>query len=375
MVVNVGVAMAAAMLLGTGFVLQQHAAEQAPAAYFLRLRLLRDLLHRRQWLAGVAVMVGGQLLSAWTVGHMRLSFAEPLLATSLIFALVLAIPLSRQPLQRSEMLGALMLSAGVAALSLARTVKGPSASIGPSATWLAAVAVAAVALLFVRAGWRRRNSLRATLTATGAGLVFGISDALTRRTIEIFNAHPLTTLLTTWPAYSLLVSTLAGLWLMENSFNAAPLHCSLPAITAAEPVAGITLGITVFGDVIHINPGMLALQAAGLAALVAGVILVARAPVLRNLRPPLPALHVHPPSIHVRPPSLHVRHRDQASLPPERDEREGECAANVGVNGTPVRAAGRLQNGWDATARDLRTSFARLMRRQLRLSPSRRRAG
>jgi hypothetical protein len=63
------------------------------------------------------------------------------------------------------------------------------------------------------------------------------------------------------------------------------LRASLPAITAAEPVAGILLGVVVFGDVIHISPGLLALQAAGLVALVTGVILVARAPALSSLRP------------------------------------------------------------------------------------------
>jgi hypothetical protein len=40
----------------------------------------------------------------------------------------------------------------------------------------------------------------------------------------------------------------------------------------------------VFGDVIEISPGKLALQAAGLLALVVGVIMVARAPVLSHLR-------------------------------------------------------------------------------------------
>lgn len=73
---------------------------------------------------------------------------------------------------------------------------------------------------------------------------------------------------------------------MESSFNAAPLHASLPAITAAEPVAGMLLGVVVFGDVVHLSPGMLALQAAGIVALVAGVILVARAPALSQLSRP-----------------------------------------------------------------------------------------
>ena len=84
--------------------------------------------------------------------------------------------------------------------------------------------------------------------------------------------------------------------LMESAFNAAPLHASLPAITAAEPVAGMLLGVVVFGDVVHRSPGMLLLQGAGLAAMVLGVVLVARAPVLSRLSRPavLPRPHARP---------------------------------------------------------------------------------
>src|ERR1039458_6133129 len=90
--------------------------------------------------------------------------------------------------------------------------------------------------------------------------------------------HP-AALLTRWPAYSLIASTLAGLWLMQSAFNVAPLHTSLPGITAAEPVAGIVLGIVVFGDRIRVSPDLL-LEASGLIALLIGVILVARSPAL-----------------------------------------------------------------------------------------------
>ena len=81
-------------------------------------------------------------------------------------------------------------------------------------------------------------------------------------------------------------ASVAGFWLMESAFSAAPLHASLPAITAAEPVSGMLLGVVVFGDVIHVSAGMLLLQGAGLAALILGVILVARAPVLSRLGRP-----------------------------------------------------------------------------------------
>jgi drug/metabolite transporter (DMT)-like permease len=282
---NIAITLIAAMLAGTGFVLQQHAAEQAPQSYFLRLRLITTLLHRPRWLAGVAVMAAGQLLSAWAIGHIALSLAEPLLTSSLVFALALAVPLSGQRLRAAEMLGAVLLCAGVAALSLARSAGPPAESFGSFAAWPAAAGIAAVAGAFLVAGLRRTGQQRATLTGAAAGLIFGISDALTRQAVETLDNHSVLVLLTGWPVYALAVASLAGFWVMESAFSAAPLHASLPAITAAEPVAGILLGVVVFGDVVHVSPGMLALQAAGLAALVLGVVLVARAPVLSRLGP------------------------------------------------------------------------------------------
>jgi drug/metabolite transporter (DMT)-like permease len=281
----VALTLVAAMLLGTGWVLQQHAAAQAPSAYFLRLRLIADLLHRPRWLLGLAVMISGQLLSAWSVGHLDLTLYEPLLATSLIFALALAVPLSHQRLRVTEMLGAVILAGGVAALSLSRSPGTPSASFGSFSDWPAAAGIAVIAYCFIHAGHLRQGQARATLTGIGTGLVMGISDALTRRTVQILDAHSVARLLTAWPPYCLLAAALIGMWLMQNSFNAAPLHASLPGVTAAEPVSGILLGVVVFGDVIRISPGMLAVQAVGIAALVVGVIMVARAPVLGQLRP------------------------------------------------------------------------------------------
>ena len=71
---------------------------------------------------------------------------------------------------------------------------------------------------------------------------------------------------------------------MQNAFSAGPLHASLPTIAAGEPVAGIVLGIVVFGDRVQISPGMLAIEAGGIAALIVGVVLVARSSAFGGLR-------------------------------------------------------------------------------------------
>lgn len=280
----VGTALVAAMLNGFGFVLQQHAAQQERVAKFLHLSLIGKLIHNRRWLIGVAVVVAGNVLSAWTLGHLTLTVIEPLLTTNLLFALLLAVPLSGQALRRTEIIGALLLSAGVAALSVTRTVRAPSERFGSFSHWpVAACTIAVIALCLVQLGRRRSGLLRAALTGAASGLVLGIADALTRSSVQVLDGHHPLRLLSTWPGYATVAAAIVGWYLMQSAFSVAPLHASLPAITAAEPLSGMVLGVLVFGDVVHVSPWLLALQAAGVAAMIGGVVLVARAPVFREL--------------------------------------------------------------------------------------------
>src|SRR3954454_10391012 len=175
----------AAALLGTSFVVPQGAAQRVPADEFLRLRLVADLLRQPRWLAGVGTMICGQLLSAWVIGHIILAVSEPLLATNLLVALSLAWPLSGQRLQASEIAGALVLLAGVIALAVAQSVASKHDVIGSPRYWPhlgGIVTVLAPGLAVI--GRRRPGRARAVLAGTGAGLAFGVQDALTRRTVD-----------------------------------------------------------------------------------------------------------------------------------------------------------------------------------------------
>jgi multidrug transporter EmrE-like cation transporter len=191
--------------------------------------------------------------------------------------------MSGHALRKTDIAGAVLLTAGVAGLSATREVRSPAESFGSFAHWPAAAVIAGIAAILVQLGRRRSGQVRATLTGTASGLVLGIADAFTRRSVQVLDSHHAAHLLTTWPGYGTLAASIIALWLMQNAFNAAPLKASLPAVTAAEPTAGIVLGVVVFGDSVHITPWLLAWQAASLAAMVAGVILVARASVFLDL--------------------------------------------------------------------------------------------
>jgi hypothetical protein len=63
----------------------------------------------------------------------------------------------------------------------------------------------------------------------------------------------------------------------QSAFNVAPLHTSCRA-SRADLVAGIVLGIVVFGDSIRVSPGLILLEASGLIALLIGVTLGGQVP-------------------------------------------------------------------------------------------------
>jgi drug/metabolite transporter (DMT)-like permease len=307
-----GITLLAALLIGTGFVLQQNAAAREPDSRFLSLRLMLDLLRRPRWLTGIGCMIGGQILAAWSIGHLELSFVEPLLTTNLIFALVLSVPLSHATIRFWEVISALVLCLGVALLSASHEAKPIGLSFGSFSHWPAAAVIAGVAFACVHAG-RRSQSYRAKamLTGAGAGLVYGIQDALTRQTLQTLQNDGISGLFTTWAPYALVGAGAIGIWLMQSAFNAGPLQVSLPAISAGEPLIGILLGVLIFGDRIQVSTGMLVLQACGIAALIVGVIGVARAPALSSLR------NWSPPSIpHGIPHSItHPHHIPHPHLP------------------------------------------------------------
>ncbi len=333
---NYATALLAAVLLGVGFVLQQYSAEQEPESRFLRLRILTDQLRQPRWLLGIGCMVAGYVLLAWSIDHLELTVVEPLLTTYLIWALLLAVPVSRQPVKAAEVIGALILIGGVTLLSLSRSTTPVGLSFGSLSHWYAAAIIAGVAFIAVVIGHRRQGQVRATLTGVAAGLVFGIQDALTRQTLQGLQGHSWTVLFSTWSAYALVGAGILGIWLMQNAFSAAPLHASLPAIAACEPLAGIALGILVFGDRVQVTPGMLAIEAGGIAALIVGVIAVARSSAFSGLRKITDVIRPGPDGADSRTPDGAAAHPSGDAAPRRSLRRPRNGAVDGAVSAAPV---------------------------------------
>ncbi|MGW0790788.1 DMT family transporter [Streptomyces sp. NPDC002911] len=270
----------AACCLGFGFVLQQDAARRAPLSDFLSPRLLLDLMRVPSWLAGLGLMVCGLGLGALALGQGEVSVVEPLLATNLLFAMALSRHRTGQRLGKQGWGGLCLLAGGVTAFLLAGEPRGGEAVTAPLRHWLVIGAVAGLAVLLTACARHPRTRGAPVLLGLAAGLLYGLQDALTRLSGERLADGGWTTLMTTWQPYAVLVLGVTGLLLVQSAFEAGPLRMSLPALTAAQPLAGIVCGIGFLGDQVRTDTAALAWQAAGLAAIVAGIVLLGLHPAM-----------------------------------------------------------------------------------------------
>ncbi len=277
MVYPVGVI--AALLLGTGYVLQQRVAATLPLSEILHLRLLADLLRRPLWWLGMGCMIIGQLLSGLALQLANVALVEPLLSTNLLFALAIAALLARHKPRLSEIGGAALLSAALGVFIAVGNPHGSDNPYPPSPiVWLAVASVATAVAVCVVVGKRQGLVGQAIWLAAGAGLMFGLQDAASRASIVQYDRHGLTAMAVHAWVYLVVAAAVVGILLAQSAFKAARLDYSLPPITAAEPIVGILLGICLLGDKVSLSVVGLALESACVVALIAGVALIGRSP-------------------------------------------------------------------------------------------------
>jgi hypothetical protein len=278
------VGVAAAVALGLGYVLQQRVASTMPLAELLRWRLIFNLMHRRLWWAGIGCMVVGQALAGLALSLAAVAVVEPLLSANLLFALAFSAALSRHRIRWQEVAGAVLLSA---ALAVFIEVGDPHDSPAPDTSGVViTVAVGSVVggvLLLVAFARRRALVGESILLATGAGLLYGLQDAATRAAFVVLDDRGLTAMAVSPWTYIVVGSATVGIVLSQSAFKAARLDYSLPPIAAAEPVVGITLGISLLGDVVSLSVLGLVAESLCLVAMIAGAILIGRSPNLAAL--------------------------------------------------------------------------------------------
>ncbi len=272
---DIVLALVAAFFFALGLVLQEKAASSQPddivGAGFL-VRLLRQPV----WLLGLAMQGVGFVAQAIALGIGRMVIVQPLLVTTIVFALPLGRLLEGRRIRRSEWLGAGLVTGGLGLLLVVS--KPASGSDDASRTaWavVGGVTIGLALLLFVLARGRRRE-LRAGLLGTAGGILFGLAAALTKTTVSLFD-DGIAAVLWDWHVYALVVVSIAAFWLEQASLQTGALAVAVATTMAFDPLSSLVFGIVLFDEALHESALGYVLSAVSLAVALAGLVVLARA--------------------------------------------------------------------------------------------------
>lgn len=267
-------ALIAAFLFALAAALQQKGALNLPEVSLRSPASLARLVAQRMWLIGTLALLTGYVFQAAALDRGRLAIIQPLLVTTVVFALPLGYFLTSQVVGRFEVVGSAVIVLGLALFALFGDPAGGKEN-APGAEWAIAIAVlglvAAVLLLF---GGRGGLTAKAAVYGTVAGILFGLSAALTKPTLACLHAG-IAELFSHWEPYTLAVAGVLGFVVQQVSLGTGKLAPSVATVSVANPVVGILLGVLLLDERLSRPAWHVVVACVGLGVALTGAVLIA----------------------------------------------------------------------------------------------------
>lgn len=236
------------------------------------------LLTNWVWLLGLGAQILGVVLQAAALDRGRVAIIQPLLVTSVIWAMPLGYFLTEQKVTRRHIVGAAIVVAGLAVFA---SVGDPAGGIdnAPTSDWIAAFLVlAAVCCAFLLFGRRGGASATAAVFGATAGILYGVSATLMKPVVETLHADGVRGVLEGWELWVMAVTGIVGFLLQQISLSTGRLVTSVATVSVANPVVSVMLGVLVLQERLDQPPAWHAVLAVGgLACALLGAVVVASA--------------------------------------------------------------------------------------------------
>ena len=270
LLLGLAAALAASGFYSVGISLQAIEARRAPGAHFLRLALLRVLVARRLWLAGIGLDLCGWVLQTVALGLAPLTLVQPVVATTLVFLLVVGARFLHEPAGRREIAGVAAIAAGVAGLGATapdhRAAHSTGAGLAAALAALGALAILPHALPVLRRS--------ATAAALAAGLAFSWDGLATKFAADDFTAR-------SWAPFGLWLvgmGAAAGLGTLAetSAFQRRPVTQVAPLVFGVTTIVPVALAPALANESWSSAAATQAGLVASLAAVLVGIVLVAR---------------------------------------------------------------------------------------------------
>ncbi|WP_042380509.1 DMT family transporter [Streptacidiphilus melanogenes] len=255
--------------------LQRLAALETPATGAGPRRRWFRLLRSKAWWAGSAALVLAAVAQAAALGLGSLSLVQPLLASELLFALLVGTLVFRHAPGRRTWAAFTALAAGLA-LFLAATRPRPGDASATTARWTTTgVVVAAVVVALVGAAFRVRGAPRAALLGCATATGFAMTAALIKETLARAGTAGFAEVWLNWPVYVFAATGGASFLLLQATLRAGTLRVSQPALTLVDALVSLVLGGVLFGDRLALGVNLVP-ALAGCALIVVGVVGLSR---------------------------------------------------------------------------------------------------
>jgi drug/metabolite transporter (DMT)-like permease len=274
--VVVALALMAALCAAVGIVVRQLATQHVPAEHGMSPTMFTGLLRSRLWWAGTGSAVAGYGFQALALAFGSLILVQPLLVSSLLFALPLGARVAHNRVTRAEWGWAILLTAGLATFVLVGRPREGHFQPTPS-VWVA-VAVICVPLILgcIVGAARTLGGPRAVLLAVAVAVMFGLIALLTKLCMHRFETGGVTAVMSTPVPYLLVIIAIVATVLQQSAFHAGALQTSVPTMLVLEPVVAVLLGILVLGEQLTAHGPQVMLLPIAVAAMLAGTIALGR---------------------------------------------------------------------------------------------------
>ena len=272
-------ALLAAVCFALAATLWQKAALSLSGVSFRHPTSFLVLLGQWVWLLGLAAQIVGVFLQAAALDRGRVSIIQPLLVTTVIWALPLGYFLTHQTVGRREILGAAIIVVGLAGFA---SFGDPAAGIedAPNADWAIAVVLIGLACVALLLFANRGNlSTRAAVLGTVAGMLYGLSATLMKPVVENLHTDGLGDVVASWEFWIWAAAGVIGFLFQQLSLSTGKLVPSVATVSVANPVISVLLGALVLQERLDRNPpwhAVVASASLGLALFGAVVISSAR---------------------------------------------------------------------------------------------------
>lgn len=269
-------ALVAAFLFALAATLQQKGALESGVSpdslqSFLRLVVVPA------WLAGTVALLAGYVVQAVALDHGRLAIIQPLLVTTVVFALPLGYLIGGQAVGRREIVGAAVVVGGLALFAVFGDPAGGNDN-APNDEWAIALTIVGVvcATLWVL-GRRATGARQAALLGVMSGILFGVSACLVKPTVELLHDGGVAGVLESWELYALALTGIVAFVVQQLSLSSGFLATSVATVSVANPIVSVAIGTLLFDERLSRPAWHVVVAVGGLAVALLGAVTIATA--------------------------------------------------------------------------------------------------